>query len=201
MQLDRCSAKHGATRPKHWKASKRTLRVGGVSPSILALHALWGSSGQNRVTRYRSTCYSNTLHRRINDFVPDTTLMRWGEIHSTLVEGIWHHAGYKRLMWQYWSVCVLVRVRQWGNVRVRACLHASEVMQTTVTDNKILGARACGVLWWTHTVEEPCGQLPGSLLKIAPVSCCYNRAIIFGHPKLWCCGDSRIFTEWTVSIL
>ena len=48
-------------------------------------------------------------------------------------------------------------------------------------------------------MEEPCGQLPGSLLKIAPVS--YNRAIIFGHPKLWCCGDSRIFTEWTVSIL
>ena len=128
MQLDRCSAKHGATRPKHgatrpkhWKASKRTLRVGGVSPSILALHALWGSSGQNRVTRYRSTCYSNTLHRRINDFVPDTTLMRWGEIHSTLVEGIWHHAGYKRLTWQYWSVCVLVRVRRWGNVRVRDC--------------------------------------------------------------------------------
>ena len=115
MQLDRCSAKHGATRPKHWKASKRTLRVGGVSPSILALHALWGSSGQNRVTRYRSTCYSNTLHRRINDFVPDTTLTRWGGIHSTLVEGIWHHAGYKRLIWQYWSVCVLVRVRKWGN--------------------------------------------------------------------------------------
>ena len=70
---------------------------------------------------------------------------------------------------------------------IRACssVCASEVMQTTVTDNTILGARACGVVWWwTHTVEEPCGQLPRSLLKIAPLSCWYNRAMIFIHKKL-----------------
>ena len=68
---------------------------------------------------------------------------------------------------------------------VCVCVCASEVMHTTVTDNTILGARACGVVWWwTHTVEEPCGQLPGSLLKIAPVSCWYNRAMIFIHQKL-----------------
>ena len=173
MQLDRCSAKHGATRPKHWKASKRTLRVGGVSPSILALHALWGSSGQNWVTRYRSTCYSNTLHRRINDFVPDTTLMRRGGAYTVH----WLRGSGTMQDTNAWRdntdpcVCSSVCASEVMCVCNCACLRASEVMQTTVTDNKILGARACGVLWWwTHTVEEPCGQLPGSLLKIAPVS-------------------------------
>ena len=173
--------KHGATRPKHWKASKRTLRVGWESPSILALRALWGSSGQNRVTRYRSTCYSNTLHRRINDFVPDTTLMRWGHVQYT-VWGCGTMQDANNWCDNTDDPCVFVRVRKWGNVRV--CVRASEVMQTTVTDNTILGARACGVVWWwTHTVEEPCGQLPGALLKIAPVSCWDNRAMIFIHQK------------------
>ena len=138
MQLDRCFAKHGATRPKHgatrpkhrkhgatrpkhgatrpkhWKASKRTLRVGWESPSILALRALWGSSGQNRVTRYRSTCYSNTLHRRINDFVPDTTLMRWGHVQYT-VWGCGTMQDANNWCDNTDDPCVFVRARKWGN--------------------------------------------------------------------------------------
>ena len=175
--------KHDATRPKHWKASKRTLRVGWESPSILALRALWGSSGQNRVTRYRSTCYSNTLHRRINDFVPDTTLMRWGHVWGC---GTMQDANN-------WcdntdDPCVFVRVRKWGNVRVCVCVRKWGNAHDGDGQYDPRGK----TLWCGVVVDAHCG---GTMRSVTRITFKNRTCILLVQP----CNDihtSKIVVPW-----